>query len=206
MKKIFLLIMVPFFLFSYDEVYVDFGKKGHMYDISEKNFLLTIKEELDEIDVQKIRNDLAGQVAEQATGENNLPACREDSSKTELDYIILKEDIYNPAGRLYQKKGTKVLAGIEKPLDVCFVDGTNMIALSNQIAYFDKKTEGKCIYMISNRNVLDVHKKYPDRSLSFFPSRERDEKRFNVGCLPTRVNMIGNNRTLIEHSFEKFKN
>lgn len=207
MKNLALLLLAPcLMLAAYDQDYKDLGSKGHHYQIVEKDFLTTIKEGMEEIDVEAIKKDLVRQVTEQATGDNNLSVCRDDSSKTELDYLVLEEDIYNPAGRLYQKKGTKILAGINQPLDVCFVDGSNMIALKNQIDYFDKETDKKCIYLISNRNVLDVHKKFPDRTSSFFPSRERDEKRFNVKCMPTKVHMMGNNRTILEHSFEKFKN
>lgn len=202
MKKLVLALCLPYFLFAYE----DLGIKGNLYNITERDFLVMIKEGVEEIDVHAIRDNLKSQVIKQATGQNNLSVCREDNFKKEDDYVILEEDIFTPTGKLFKKKGTKVIAPLQMPLDLCFVSGSNMVTLRNQIDFFDKQTNKRCVFLISDRNVLDVHKIYPNRSSSFFPSKEKDEKRFNVSCLPSRVNLINNDRNIIEHSYEKFKN
>ena len=202
MRKIMFLLCLPFFLFSYE----DLGQKGHMYDIVEEDFMVTIKNELKKLDIEALKQEFKQQIIQQATGSSNLPLCRDDNNREEDDYLVLKQDLYTPTGRLYQKKGTKVLAPLQYPLDLCFVDGSNLTVLKNQIDFFDKKTDQKCIYLVKDRNILNVHDIYPNRSSSFFPVKERDEKRFNVSCYPSMVHLIGNTRTISEHSYEKFKN
>jgi len=67
-----------------------------------------------------------------------------------------------------------------QPLDLCFVDGTNMEMLLNQIMYFDRVSEknagGDCTYMVSGRSVLELNKRFFPRR--FYPARDSYEKRF----------------------------
>lgn len=202
MKKILgILIIISSFLWSYE----DLGKEGFTYKIKEKDFLKEIEEGIKEIKTEEIISKLKKEFVVQATGENNLSYCKKQRTVKEFDYVELPENIYTPTGRLYKEKGTKVLAYLEKPLDICFVDGTNMVVLENQIKYFDKETNGKCVYMIANRNIMDVYKKWPERNRDMYPSKKEFEKRFNVECLPTRINLIYNDRNKKEESIERFK-
>lgn len=201
--KFFYLLFLPFLLFGLE----DFGKQGYTYEIKEKNFLKAVEDELKHFDTSDIKITLENEVKKQATGENNLKTCKNTREIKEEDYILLPEDIYTPTGKLYQKKGTKVTAYLEEyqAVDLCFVDGTNIKELENQINFFDKETNKKCVYLVSNINILDVYKKWPDRNRDMFPSKKAFESRFNVECIPTRIKLVYNDRIKNEYSIEKFK-
>jgi hypothetical protein len=200
-KLIILLIVFNSLLFGYQ----DLGKEGFTYKITEKDFLKELESGIKELKTEKLVEKLKKDFVVQATGEDNLSYCKQQRTKKEFDYVELPEDIYTPTGRIYKEKGSKVLAYLEQPLDICFVDGTNMIVLENQIKYFDQETKGKCVYMIANRNIMDVYKKWPERNRDMFPSKKQFEERFNVECLPTRINLIHNDRNKKEESIERFK-
>lgn len=202
MKK----LVVIFSIFtSISWAHIDFGVHGELYDIKEKDFFEEVKEGVKNIDVEEVRASVKKEVMKQAKKKTSLPYCQEDNERTELDYVVLKENIYNPSGRLYKKKGTKVFAPLSEAFDVCFVDGSNDVMLKNQIDYFDKKTDKKCVYMVSDKNIIDLWKTYPNRANDFYPTGASFEKRFNVSCYPTRVHMINNDRTLYEKGLERFK-
>lgn len=200
-KYLLILLFINSLLFSYQ----DLGKEGFTYKIKEKDFLKELEAGVNELNTEELVKKLKEDFVVQATGENNLSYCKKQRTVKEFDYVELPEDIYTPTGRIYKEKGSKVLAYLEQPLDICFVDGTNMIVLENQIKYFDKETKGKCVYMIANRNIMEVYKKWPERNREMFPTKKHFEKRFNVECLPTRINLIHNDRNKKEESIERFK-
>lgn len=197
----FLILILPLFLFSH----VDFGKQGFEYEIKERNFLLDIEEGIKEISEEGVQAELKKQFYIQATGEKNLLNCEEQKITKEFDYTVLPDDIYTPTGRLYQKKGTKISSYIATPMDICFVDGTTMERLKKQVEFFDKETGGKCTYMVSNANIMEVYKKFPGRDREMFPSKKIYEERFNLKCNPTRVHLIHNDRIKYEYNLEDFK-
>lgn len=201
MKKILFLLFIPFILFSYE----DFGKQGFTYKIKEENLMKLIENGVKEIDTEQVKEDLKKQVDKQATGENNLSLCKETIEIKEFDYVSLPENIYTPTGKLYKEKGTKITAYLEQPLDICYVDGTNIAELENQINFFDKETNKQCIFLVSNRNIIELYKKWPERNRKMYPSKKEYEKRFEVKCMPTRVHLIENDRIHYQYSIEKFK-
>lgn len=198
----YILLFLPIFLFS---SHVDFGKHGFEYEIKERSFLLDIEEGVKEISQEEVQNEIKKQFYIQAMGEKNLSKCNEQEIIKEFDYTILPEDIYTPTGRLYQKKGTKITSYLPQALDICFVDGTNMKQLKEQVAFFDKETNKKCTYMISNRNIMEVYKEFPDRDRDMYPSKKGYEERFNVKCNPTRVHLIHNDRIKYQYNLDNFK-
>lgn len=201
MKKAIISLCLPFLLFGY----TDLGKAGHTYPIIENNFFDDIKKGISELDVEELREQTKKEVYKQAMGENNLGYCKDYKEVTEEDYVLLQDNIYSPSGRLFQEKGTKMYASIDKPLDLCFIDGTYDVLLENQVDYFDRITNKKCIYLVSNRSIMEVYKKYPTRSRDFYPARKVLETRFNVECKPTHIHLIKNDRIKKEHGIDKFK-
>lgn len=196
----FLIFLIPMFVFGY----VDLGKSGVDYPILETNFLDDIKKGVEELDTEQMKRDFKVQLNIQATGEKNLGECYEEKTVKEFDYVELQEDIYTPMGRIYKEKGTKMTAYIAVPLDICFVDGTNKESLVKQIEFFDKQVK-KCIYMVSNRNILEVYNMYPERNREMFPSKKVYEERFNVKCNPTRVHLIHNDRIKYQYPLDNFR-
>lgn len=201
MKKVIPMILIPFFLFGY----TDLGSGGKSYEIIENDFFDDVKKGIKELKIEEIQEEVKKEVYKQAKGEDNLAYCKDYKEETEEDYMILKDNIYSPSGMLFQEKGTKMYTSIDKPLDLCFIDGTNEIMLKNQVEYFDKITNKKCIYSVSNKNILEVYKLYPERSEQFFPSKKGFEDRFDVKCKPTHIHLIKNDRIKKEHGIDKFK-
>lgn len=197
----FLIFLLPVFIFAY----TDLGRAGFDYPILEENFLDVIKKGVEELDIEAMKDEVKRQLIVQATGENNLSVCQNENVVKEFDYTILPETIFTPTGKVYKEKGTKITSYLAIPMDICFVDGTNKHILKNQIEFFDKETKGKCTYMISNANILDIYKEYPNRDRDMYPSKKQYEDRFNVKCNPTRVHLIHNDRIKYEYSVEKFK-
>lgn len=194
--------------------YIDLGTEGHTYKIVEKSFLLVIKnavaKEQKKLTPKKVKEMVVDQIRKQATGHTQLPLCQKSERSVEENYYILNQNIYNPAGRLFRKKGYKYIVHNKRPLDICFIDGTNKKELFNQIHFYDKvvkKLSGpnaKCIYMIANRNVLQLDKKFYPRM--FYPTGRGYEKNFQVSCYPTLVHLQNDKRYKFELPIEDFQN
>ncbi len=190
---------------------VDLGKTGGTYPIVEENFMDMIEEAVKELNINKkdIEKKVRKSVIDQSKGTTNLPYGKKVKRYSEKNYQILPQDIYNPLGRLYKKAGDKVLINTPVPLDICFVDGTNLKILKNQIEYFDKVVakqsgiEGRCVYMVSNRSVLELNKIYYPRV--FYPSKKAYEDRFMVKSIPTYVHIYKDKKDFYSFPINMFK-
>jgi hypothetical protein len=185
--------------------FIDLGIDGPQYDIKETDFLKTMENGLNDINYTKIESDFKKSLDKQLHGENNLPVCKEDYQFKDKDYIVLKQDIYKPSGDVYKKKGEKIYTPIPKPLNICFIDGTNSILIKNQMDYFDELTNHSCIYHVSKTNIMDLYEKYPLRQRDIYPTKSGYEERFNVKCLPTLIHLNQNDRYRIELNINQFK-
>ena len=214
MKNLFILLTLSTAIFaSQPKEYIDLGTEGHVYKITEKSFMKDIEEAVaetqKEFDQGKVKKEVIKQIRSQATGHTNLPLCQESRKRAEYNYIPILQDIYNPAGRLIRKKGDKVLVNNDIPFDICFISGNNKEEIDNQIKFYDKitkKLSGKnseCIYMVSNRNVLQLDKKYYPRM--FYPTGKGYEETFNVSCYPTLIHLENDKRFIFETPMDKFK-
>ena len=187
----------------------DFGIDGHMYDIVEENMMKTIKDKTDNFKITKkqMRKILKNEMEKQAVGTTNLPFGKEKKEYSEKNFQVLQQDVFNPLGRIYKKKGEKVYINSPKPLDICFIDGSNPILLKNQIKYFDKlvtKTNSiRCIYMVSNKSVLDLNTEYYPRI--FYPANKAYEERFMVKSIPTYIHIEKDRKYFYSYPIEMFK-
>lgn len=208
MKGIIFLILINTILFS---KIVDFGIQGQMYDIEEENMNNIIKSKLAEIqsasNKKMIKKALKKKINAAAVGTTELPFGKEMKTYQEDNYQILERDIVNPYGRVFRKKGEKVLINTTKPLDICFIDGANKEILYNQIEYFDMvlaKKERECTYMVSNINVFKLNKKYAPRK--FYPSKEIYEERFMIKSIPTYIHIDGYKKSFYSFPMKMFTN
>jgi len=211
MKKYLTYILVSSFLLA--DHYIDLGVEGHLYPIVEHSFLEDLNEGVKEFQKtftpEKVKKEVIKQIRQQATGHTKLPLCQESNKRAEYNYIPILSDIYNPAGRLVKKKGEKVLVNNDIPFDICFISGDNIKEVENQIKFYDKVTkklsgkQSECIYLVSNRNVLQLDKKYYPRM--FYPTGKGYEDSFNVSCYPTMIHLENDKRFIFESKMDKFK-
>jgi len=187
----------------------DFGIDGHMYDIVEENMMQTIRDKADNFQItkEKMRAILKREMKKQSVGTTELPFGKEKKEYSEKNYQILNQDVVNPLGRVIKKKGDKVLLNTPKSLDICFIDGADPVLLKNQIKYFDKlvtKTNGlRCVYMVSNKSVLDLNKEYYPRL--FYPSKSIYEQRFMIKSIPTYIHIEKDRKYFYSYPIEMFK-
>lgn len=206
-KKINLLLILSANLLFAEAV--NLGVSGNLYEIPEENFKITIEKAVDELDLNetKIKETVLNGVKEQAFGTTNLPFGKKVEAYESDNYQIIGKDIFNPLGRLIYKKGDKVLMKTYSPLDLCFVDGSNLVSLKNQIEYFDKvvkkKSNTECTYMVSNRSVLELNKEYYPRL--FYPARPAYERRFLIKSIPSYVHIEGSKKLVYSFPIDMFK-
>jgi len=212
MKKILLgtLISVSLFAFGLDipkkKEYIDLGVEGAQYPIVEENFIIVLKDGVAELQKkltkEYVKNKLIKEIRRNATAHTKLGICSKNNKSVELNEFIVKENIYNPAGRLYKKKGDKIVVKNKVPLDVCFITANTIQEADAQIEFYDKivkKISGEqaeCIYMVTDINVLQLDKKYYPRL--FFPATKGYEESFNVSCYPTLIHLQGDKRYKFE--------
>ncbi|HIP33980.1 MAG TPA: hypothetical protein EYG89_04520 [Bacteroidia bacterium] len=188
----------------------DYGIQGKLYKIKEISLNKEIKDAVKDFKLSKkdIQDKVVSEVKKQAYGKSKLPYVDKVSIKESENYQILQQDIINPLGRIYKRKGEKVLMKTFQPLDLCFVDGTNMEMLLNQIMYFDRVSEknagGDCTYMVSGRSVLELNKRFFPRR--FYPARDSYEKRFFITSIPTYVHIENDRRKVYSFPIQMFKN
>ncbi len=202
MKKYLLLCLVSLNLYSFE----DFGTYGRTYDIKEENFQDILERETkDFFSKYNLKQKVADGVKSASLFKTTRPFCKNSFKKADIDYSIIPEDIYSPAGKLLKRKGDKIVIPTEKPINLCFVDGTNSIALENQIDYFKRITEktGGCYFMVANSPVLDLYEKYQD--IDIYPSGEAYENRFGVSCYPTVIQLMKEQRYTFTFNIQEFQ-
>ena len=190
---------------------VDLGKSGHTYDIPEGSMLEFLENGAKELQSTLTKDKLAeiikSEIKRHSIGYSDLPNIKTVTAYETDNYQIIDKDIRNPAGRLWKKKGEKVLMNTLQPLDLCFVDGKNLTSLLNQIDYLDKvvgqKSSVECTYMVANRSVLFLNDKLYPRV--FYPTNKAYEDRFMVKSLPTYIHIEGAKKLVYEFPISMFK-
>lgn len=190
--------------------FIDFGVEGKLYDITEpdmyKIIISAAKEWQKKYDKEKMKKIIEEQVNERATFiDKDIHLCKNTATGDwKNDYFSFRQDFYNPLGRKVFKKGQKILApSLPNLKQVCFIDAGIFAEGVNQIEYFQKLTNGKCLFLVSNRNVRELREKFP--TYEIYPSSKQMEKRFGVKCVPAVVNMLGVKIKNDYYSIEKFK-
>lgn len=191
--------------------YMDFGIQGKLYKIIEPDMYEVIisaaKEWSDNLDKKKLEEIVKSEVDKRATFiDKETLMCKETySTKWKDDYFTYKMDYYNPMGRLIYKKGDKRLTpSLPEEKHLCVIDATLMVEAINQINFFQKETNGNCVYVVSNRNVMELWDKFP--SYEIYPSTAELNNRFDIKCLPVKIDMFGTKIKNNYYSIEMFKN
>jgi len=194
-----------------DKHYIDFGIVGKLYDIKEKNFLLDYEENKQKLkrylSKKYIRKQLLKTIQKIADFKTNKQLCLKDMTiGPEIDYVKVPVDIINPLGRIIYKKGEVIPSKIPngQTLDLCFIGGKgNKITTINQINFFAKKYP-KCIFLVSDFNVLELRKFFP--SLEIYPSSLEQENRFNIKCYPVHIYFYSDKKIYNYYNYNRFKN
>jgi len=172
------------------DIYADFGVEGKQYEIVEDDIykaILTAAQQFEkDLNTTEVKNMVKDQIKERATFNTSLSNCKKTTSTNwEDDYFTFTHDYYNPFGRLVFKKGDKHLAPpVPGERHVCFIDGTIKLIANNQIDFF-KKQDPNCVFLISNRNVMDFYDKYP--KLEIYPASQGFFDRFGIKCIPAML-------------------
>jgi len=211
------LLFLPVFLFSNEKnysfvpaPYYDFGVIGKTYPIEERNIMDEIKEEFKNFKLTKedFRKAAEKAIAEKAFYKSELPLCSIGKSyPEEIDSSTLKENMYSPYGKIIRKKGDLITVPLPKGAEfsLCFISGKNYINGLNQINYLEhKEREGKCLYLISDRDIRDYRKAFPE--LDIYTSSKVQEDRFNIKCYPSEVNLYKEKRKLTQYQHSRFNN
>lgn len=193
--------------------YKDFGTEGHLYEIKEKDIMKEIEKEVKDYQAKmnpdEMKRQIEREINKQAFYSSKLPLCEKDSTEKMPNYQYYQQDIINPAGRVIKKAGDSFIYRSPKQWNVCFINAKNKIEMINQINYYDKLVKEisggneECVYMISDRNVLELNKEFEPRS--FYPSTEAYEKRFGVKCYPAMIHIEDDMKYNYEMSMEHFK-
>jgi hypothetical protein len=210
MKKILIACLLTSSIFA---EYIDLGTEGHLYKIKEQDIMIDIKGGVNELQKkftkEYVSNKIKEEINRQAVGHTDLPFCKKDNNTVEPNYYIIKEDIYNPAGRLIKQKGESVIVNNQIPLDICFIDASNEKEAENQINFYRKTVKqlsGKnatCTFMVAKKNILDLDKKF--WPTEFYPTGKGYEQNFGVSCYPTLIHIDKDKRFKFELSMERFK-
>ena len=219
MKYIYILLLSISLSYGYGldipekRTYIDLGKEGSTYPILEKNFIEELKEGASEVqktlNKKYVKEKIIKSVINQANANTSLGYCEEPHKKVELNEYIVPVNIYNPAGRLYKKKGDKIIINNDKPIDLCFINVKSLKDAKKQIEYFDnivKKVSGnsaECVYLVSGINVLQLDKIYYPRQ--FYPAKKNYEKNFNILCYPTYIHLILDKRYRFEIPYKEVR-
>jgi len=165
---------------------VDFGVKGELFDIKEKNGNVLIKEKLSKLDYKKLEKELAKEVESMKTSHLPIKTSMADFDETAIDVYRTNRDIKNYDGTMMYRKGdvipTMIPHGIKK--EMCFVDGK----LSKEITTAIIQEFGKnCIYFVNNMNVELFSEIY---NIDAYPMGGQNKiflSRYGVKELPTKI-------------------
>jgi len=211
MKK---LLLITLIIITYTQAkFVDLGKEGATYDISEPNFMTELEDGVMELQKtltrDKITKKIKKEIMKQSVGHSELPQCSANHNNVEPNYFILKTDIYNPEGRLYKQKGDSLIVENKVGFDICFIDATNKKEALKQIKYYDEVVKtlsgpnAECTYMVKDRTVLELDKEFYPRM--FYPTGAGYEEVFNVSCYPTLIHLQDDKRYRFEVHMGYFK-
>ena len=191
------------------EPYYDFGVQGKEYNITEPDMYEIIMSSVENFkkseEMLNLRKEFIKKVKEKSIFNYSNNFCSKNrSSEWKDDYYTYKQDMRNPFGRIIQKKGDRLLTpAIPGEKDLCFVDGSNDIVLKNQISFFKKQTKNNCLFVIQNKSVIDIWKKFPN--IDIYPGSKALYDRFGVKCIPSIVKMSGSKMKVNQYSIEYFK-
>ena len=185
---LFLVVLLNTFLFA---KYVDLGTYGKTYKINEPDFIMEMKTEskkfLNSISISKIKEKIKESVEEQSITNSSLPYSKGLTFHRYLNIYTLKQNIYNPLGRLIYKKGAKLTINNPVTMYTCFIAG-NIPELKNEVVFFDKLVNGlspnaRCLYFVSGISVLKLGKIIDTHT--FYPTQKIYESRLKIKSYPT---------------------
>jgi conjugal transfer pilus assembly protein TraW len=169
----------------------DFGQKGQVYSIIEKNFLEYIYEKLnrykDEGRLEQLQDKLVSTTKRRVMRPSgvNLPPVMKTSVRYYDPSLTLEKDIYNEKGQLIAAKGTKVnpldKIGLTKKL--VFINADNDKEVTFARKQLDTNLSSKIILV--NGSIYDVNIEL-NRPV-YFDQEQRLINRFNITHTPTVI-------------------
>ena len=189
------------------KTYIDLGIVGKTYDITEPDLYENMMKEIAAYkpDKEEMTKTLTDGINNMAIYKPSVEFCETtEIGDWKTNYFKLPEAIVNPLGRVVYEKGKQFISpSVPNETNICFVDGTFMLEAKNQINFM-KKRYNKCIYLVSNMDVRELQKVYPN--IDIFPGNDAIFSRFNIKCTTGVVSLKD---TLIKKeyfSIGKFKN
>jgi hypothetical protein len=183
------------------KTYIDLGVSGNLYDIKEENFISLLKSSINDyqksITKDEIRKKVLKQMASKVFYKSDLGVCQKEMKKAELNEYIVPMDIRNPTGRLWKKKGDKILVKNPIPFTLCFIKSDSAKNAISQIKAIDilssKLSPRGCeAYLVSGVNITKLNKALSPRM--FFASSKEYEKLFDLKCYPSLVHFRDDKR------------
>ena len=185
---LFLIILLNSFLFG---KYIDLGTYGKTYKINEPDFIMEMKTEakkyFSSINMSKIKEKIKESMERESITNSSLPYSKKLTFHRYLNIYTLKQNIYNPLGRVVYSKGTKITINNPVTMYTCFIAG-NIPELKNEVVFFDKLVNGlspnaRCLYFVSGTSVLKLGKIIS--SHIFYPTQKIYETRLKIKSYPT---------------------
>ncbi len=189
MRKV--IISILFCLLSSYSVARNLGTQGHTWEIIEDDILLYIQEQLEKLDLEKLKRGMTDKTTK--TVEEPDPVSFIEDSQDERLYsydptYILDKDIYDHKGKLLYHKGFKINPLEKIPLRerLIFINGNNKYQI-NYALKIRKDTPSKII--LTSGKPLELQRK--EKVWIYFDQRGVLTSKFGISKVPAIVEQEG---------------
>jgi hypothetical protein len=181
-----LLFILSFAIYNLN-AYEDLGTYGEMYEIKEKDFMETLTEKYNKLDIKKIENQITNNASKSLIIKSRIGSCLTTRTREYEPVIKLENDLKLPyLDNVLEKKGIHNILKENKmfiPYNIIFIDADDEIQI--ELAKLYKKVLKEKIRILI---VKGDYLKITQNSLFQNAKVARDAfeiKAFNVQCLPS---------------------
>jgi conjugal transfer pilus assembly protein TraW len=187
----------------------DLGIHGEIYQITEKNILIDIKDKLSTYQENGKLEELQNNWKKQTIKRVNRPKSHIDLPRATRDNIIIHDpsitvnrDIADHNGLIFAKKGTKINPLNHKALTrtLVFINGDDSDQVEFAVNLYDKSIKEKKsnlpMIILTKGNIMDLMKKYKIRL--YFDQNAYLSKNFELRFLPSVISQNGDKMQINE--------
>lgn len=181
------LLLLPLLVVVALYAFVDFGREGEVYTITEEPLVSMIKRKAADLNHTKIEEDFYKELEAQYTFKYPLPACNEEINTTKENLVIVPFDIQDErTGKIMFHKGQRVPYSLPfgQTFTFCFLDGSQDVEA--QIKRF-KQNENSCFYLAANADIRELNKKH---NIEIGVLSKLITSSIEINCYPSAVQYI----------------
>ncbi|MDD3466352.1 MAG: hypothetical protein PHE67_04305 [Campylobacterales bacterium] len=164
--------------------YLDYGTRGDVYEIRDKNFLELVQERALKLDFKKTKDEAIQNIKKALDADNKLSLCSRNQSRSHTPIVFLKDDIVLPSGEVSAKSGEyNILSSLKEPITeyLFFIDTDEQkqIDFLEQFAQLDKTS----LVLVVKGDVSKIQ----NLGLNAYLAKKELTDIFNVTCTPSLV-------------------